>query len=176
MLLAQAGEPGARRSRHLRRLGGGLGGDVGNLCGDLLGGAGGLEQNAGGVVDGKLCEVVGIEADLDDGAMPDAGDRILIAVQLDPTVLADGAACPPQEQSVEGIEIGDAALIGRQAVAEAGIGALAGSGEDAGVVVQTIQAQKAEFNSSRVRMPATWASRWNWFLMILLAASILPLQ
>ena len=85
MLLAQAGEPGARRSRHLRRLGGGLGGDVGDLCGDLLGGAGGLDQNAGGVVDGKLCEVVGIEADLDDGAMPDAGDRILIAVQLDPT-------------------------------------------------------------------------------------------
>ena len=37
---------------------------------------------------------------------------------------------------MKAVEIGDAALIGRQAVAEAGIGALAGSGEDAGVVVQ----------------------------------------
>ena len=61
---------------------------------------------------------------------------VLIAVQLDPAVLADGAALAPQEQRVERVEIGDAALIGRQAVAEAGIGALAGSGEDAGVVVQ----------------------------------------
>ena len=51
MLLAQAGEVSARRGRHLGRLGGGLGGDVGDLCGDLPGGAGGLDENAGIVVD-----------------------------------------------------------------------------------------------------------------------------
>ena len=93
-------------------------------------------RGAGSVVDGKGGEVIGIEADLDDGAMGDAGDRILIAVQLDATVLADGAASTPQEQRVERVQIGDAALLGRQAVAEAGIGTLAGSGEDAGVVLQ----------------------------------------
>ena len=75
MLLAQASEVSARRGRHLGRVGGGLGGDVGDLCGDLPGGAGGLDENAGIVVDGEGGEVVGIEADLDYGAMGDAGDR-----------------------------------------------------------------------------------------------------
>ena len=68
--------------------------------------------------------------------MGDAGDRVLIAVQLDATVLADGAALAPQEQCVEGVQIGDTAMISRQAVAEADIGTLAGGGEDAGVVLR----------------------------------------
>ena len=136
MLLPQAREVGAGGGRHLRRLGGGLGGNVRDLSGDLLGGAGGFQQHAGSVVDGKLYQVVGIEAHLDHGAVTDAGDRILIAVQLDLAVLADGAPSAPQEQRVEGIEIGDAAMIGRQAVAEAGIGTLPGSRVEAGVVLQ----------------------------------------
>ena len=68
--------------------------------------------------------------------MGDAGDRVLIAVQLDPAVLADGAAGAPQKQGIERVQISDAALVGLKAVAEAGIGALAGSGVDAGVVFQ----------------------------------------
>ena len=64
------------------------------------------------------------------------GRRILIAVQLDLAVLADGAVGAPQEQGIEGVQVGDAALIGPKSVAEAGVGALPGSGENAGVVLQ----------------------------------------
>ena len=46
MEFAQAGEVVPGGGRHLRRLGAGLFRDNSHLCGDLLGGAGGLQQAA----------------------------------------------------------------------------------------------------------------------------------
>ena len=142
--------------------------------------AGGLQQAAAGVVDGQLGEVVGVEADLDDAAM---GDRLVmrgywLPCSLILPYLVTVRPFAPQEQGVEGLQIGDPAVVGGQPVAETCIGLVEVDGLwpvaewTRTLYSRSIQAQKAEFSSSRVRIPATWASRWNWFLMILLSGGL----